>query len=303
MKILVTGAGGFVGGYLAAGLAGAGYSITAMWHRNRERLPAKPTDLLEFVQADIADAKSIDAIFDGAGGFDAVIHAAALVGARQESPAYLQSAVRANLLAQANLLAAAGRTGCKLFIFTSTISVYGTCSAPDGGYREADSLPDTYYGWSKQAAEGMLEIASQRHDIASLSLRLAGVHGLGRRSGGLYALAQAALSGEELTVDEPDSLFRWLFIDDVLQAVVKAIQAELPVGHNIANLASADVFTLRDLALRIKQVTGSKSTVLMTAGDRRDAVMNIDAAKHLLDYLPTLLSDFLPTYIDGLRNL
>ncbi len=302
MRVLVTGAGGFVGARLAADLTAVGHEVTGAWHQSRERLLNRPPATLAYRRVDLADAVAVDALMSEKGRFDAIVHAAAVL-ANVEDSDYLRRAARANVLVQANLIAAAGETGCGRFVFTSSISVYGNRSAPAGGYREADVAPASYYGWSKRAGEEVLNVAAAAHGMTCISLRLAGVHGLGRTSGALYAMTRAALNGQPIAVTEPKSCFRWVFIEDVSQAIARALTADLPGGHHIVNLASADSFTLGELAGRVKDAIGSNSSIEANAGaESRNEVMNIDRAKTLLGYVPTPLDRFLPTYVGELRR-
>ncbi|HUT49663.1 MAG TPA: NAD(P)-dependent oxidoreductase [Alphaproteobacteria bacterium] len=303
MRVLITGAGGFVGSRLAADLAGAGHEVIGIWHRNRARLPVTPADNLVLRQADLADANAVDGMFDAIKELDAIIHAAAIVATSRENSEYLRAVERANILTQANLFAAATDAGCKKFIFTSTIGVYGGRGAPEGGYSEASAAPTSYYGWSKYAAEQLLDAMAEDAGIVAVSLRLAGVHGIGRRSGALHAMARAALDGSAITVNEPGSRFRWAFIEDVSRAVATTLGLTLPAGHHIANLASADVFTLAELARRIAKAAGSGARIDLKQGaPTRSEVMNIETAERLLDFVPTALDVFLTSYLAGLRR-
>lgn len=302
MRILVTGAGGFVGARLAADLAKAGHDVTAVWHRVRARLLADPPENLVYRQADLVAAEIVDALFQEGGRFDAIVHAAALVPAKDQDVNYLRAAILANVVAQANLVAASKRAGDLRFVFTSTISVYGNRGAPPGGYRETDAAPTNYYGWSKYAAERLLDVAAGRGGMRAMTLRLAGVHGVGREAGALAAMARAALAEKPISVAEPESRFRWAFIEDVSQAVAKAVTTDLPAGHRVANVASADIFTLAELAEHVKMVAGSTSRIETDAQERsrRNEVMNIDAAERLLEFVPTPLGKALVGYLENL---
>jgi UDP-glucose 4-epimerase len=305
MRILVTGAGGFVGARLALDLAAKGHEVTAAWFRSDARLATDAPKGLRYEQADLSDGEAVDSLFARAGPFDAVVHAAARVAVREEDPAYLGDATRANVLSQANLVGAALRTGCERYLFASTISVYGNRGAPPDGYLESDAAPTSYYGWSKRAAEQLLDVtATERSEFRALSLRLAGVHGKGRDTGALAMMARAALKGVPIRVNDPSSQFRWVFIEDVSQAVASALSAELPAGHRIANLASADIFMLTHLAERLKELSGSNSPIehAVETKARRNEVMNIEVAKRLLGYVPTRLDEALQRYLEELRT-
>ncbi len=304
MRILLTGAGGFVGASVASKLVGAGHLVTGTWHSNSDRHPDVLPSGLSLVQADLAEQPEVDALFAGDAGFDAIIHMAAVVAGREEDPEFPVRVTRANVTATANLIAAASRTGCGRFVFTSTISVYGNRGAPPGGYRETDAAPNTWYGWSKRAGENMLEIAAKSTGLTAVSLRLAGVHGRGRVSGALHKMTSAAIAGQDIIVSEPGSRFQWALVQDVSQAVRLACEADWPGGARVLNLASADSFTLAELAQRLLDMTGNGGRIDTSGatGRVRDETLNIDAAVRHLGYSPTTLGDFLPGYVAGMRN-
>lgn len=301
MRLLVTGAGGFVGAYLAADLARVGHDVVGTWHKDTIRIPATLPNNLEFRQIDLVDGSNVTRLMRDAGRFDGIIHTAALVDSGR-SPNVLRQSARINVQAQANLLAAAQDLKCRRFVFTSTISVYGRGCAPEDGYQEEDAAPTTYYGWSKIAGEQMLEIASRDLASTAISLRLAGVHGHGRLSGALHEMTHAAFDGRPINVAEPDSRFRWAFIEDVSHAVQLALVAPLS-GHHVLNIASADIFSLGDLALRIKHAIGSDSPIKLDAtAESRFEVMNLRRAIDLLSFTPTSLDNFLTSYIKTLSS-
>lgn len=292
-----------MGARLAVDLADEGHHVTGTWYHSEDRLLADLPEGLRYERADLSDAEVVDALFARAGGFDAVVHAAARVAAREEDSAYLRDTTRANVLSQSNLVGAALRTGCERFVFMSTISVYGNRGAPAGGYLEADAAPTSYYGWSKRAAEQLLDVAAVDHGLSAVTLRLAGVHGIGRENGALATMAHSALAGKAISVNEPNSRFRWVFIEDVSQAIGNAVHFDLPAGHHIANLASADIFTLRELAEHLKHFAASDCKIESRPGaGGRNEVMNIDVAKCILDFVPTPLTEFLPRYLEAVRR-
>lgn len=303
MRLLVTGAGGFIGSRLAETLVCDGHEVTGTWHHNKNRIPAAPAGNSEFVKLDLCDDGSVERLFSEK-QFDAVIHCAArLVSGRNEGE--LATIVRDNVLAHARLIDAVVGSGCGLFMNCSSISVYGGKGAPEGGYRESDTAPVSPYGWSKRTGEQLLDIAVEQQDgLQAISFRLAGVHGVGRSTGALHGMTEAALAGEPIRVSEPKSRFRWLFIDDLITACRLALAERTPEKHAIINLASSDEFTLGELAERIKATADSSSALeLGQSSAPRNEVMNIDAARDLLGYRPQSLDAALDSYIAASRHV
>lgn len=302
MHVLVTGASGFIGAHVARRLVETGHEVTGLWHSNRASVSALERAGIAMLQADLADARSLTDLFSRPESIDAVVHAAAVV-ASAENPAFLRRAAEVNVLASANLIAAAEEHGCSRFIYTSTISVYGGRGAAAEGYCEDEARPSSYYGWSKLSAEKLLDIAAQRAGWSAVSLRLAGVHGIGRDTGALHGIASKALAGSPIEIREPGSRFRWCFIDDVGRAVELLLSASLPIGHFAANLASRDVYSLTEVATQIVRLAGSNSPIeTASGGSHRHEVMNIDRLCGLIDFVPTAVVDILPAYLDQLRD-
>jgi len=302
MRILVTGGNGFIGSRIAAHLAGNGHDVVATWHARKDRLPQNDLDGLTFEPLDITDRNSVHAMI-GVGNFGAIVHTAALID-REDRLDALPHLIGSNVGSVGYIVEAAGRGSCPRIVFTSSIGVYGSGNSPDDGFSENSVAPDTLYGWSKRTAEEILDLATARApEISAVSLRLAGVHGIGRNSGALFNFAQAAMHDRAISIAEPTSRFRWLFIDDALQCVDRALMTELSAGHHIVNVASADSYTLLETAERIRDIAGSQCAIEATAEARkRCSVLNIDKARQLLNFKPTTLHRFLPPYISDLRD-
>ena len=122
-------------------------------------------------------------------------------------------------------------------------------------------------------------------------------------SGALHEIASNALAGSRIEIREPDSRFRWCFVDDVGQAVELLLSGDLPAEHVTAILASRDTFSLADVATQVVRLAGSDSPVKSAiGGPDRYEVMNIDRLCGLVDFAPTFLEKFLPDYLDRLRS-
>jgi nucleoside-diphosphate-sugar epimerase len=301
MRILVTGGNGYIGSCIASGFAARGHEVYATWRTNRERLLAL-SDGIEIKQLDLLDTKAVND-FVKAVRPEVTIHTAAFVTS-ENSARITPALIASNVVATGNLAAAACAAECQRFVFTSSASVYGARNAPSGGFTENDVNPDTVYGWSKHASEEILDrIAAVEKGFSPISLRLAGVHGGARTSGALYAFSSAALSHTPIRVVDAESRFRWAFIEDVFQGIEKALTLPAAGQHCVFNLASRDIFTLLQVAEKIVEINGSKSTI-MTLGNApiRDSNMNIDYATSDLGFLASSLETRLRNYINELRR-
>lgn len=170
-KVLVTGAGGFIGSHLAERLAADGAAVRALVHYNalgsRGWLEASPqADAMEIVAGDIADR---DSVVRAVRGVDTVFHLAALIAIPYSYQAP-QAYVRANVEGTLHVLQAAREAGVRRVVQTSTSEVYGTARyAP---IDEAHPLQgQSPYSASKIAADKMAEAFFCSFDLPVAILR------------------------------------------------------------------------------------------------------------------------------------
>jgi len=290
----VTGATGFVGGRVARALAlEPGLAVTATGRRDDPAIPGR------YLAGDLASEGFVSGLFADT-GFDAVVHMAALV-TRRTDPGAMPGLVRANVLATANLAAAAAASGCRIFIYASSIAVYG--SGRDAAIDESVApAPDSPYGWSKLAGEQVAQ-AGGGGGMAVACLRLAGIHGPGRESGAVAAMLRAAMAGDAITVSEPNSRFRFLFVDDVVLAVRCLLDAD-PAPSGVFNLAGAEAMTLAEMAERIRACAGSRSAIEHPAEEApaRSEVLEIDRIRAATGFSPLPFDTHVGHMADELRG-
>ena len=177
--ILITGANGFFGSHCVERYSQEfDTKVIAIWQSNKDRLLVSPPANIHYVQCDLTDQQAVQALFSK-WEVDRVFHAAALLP--DGGPGYLHRAVSSNIVATANLVECAAKAGCRRFVYCSSISVYGSVPCPDSGWEEDIKVaPSCIYGWSKYAGEECLRIETSLNGLIGVSLRLAGIHGLGR---------------------------------------------------------------------------------------------------------------------------
>lgn len=166
MRALVTGGTGYIGSHVVQALEAAGHSVVIV--DSRSPRPGLFGPSIEWVQADIRDARALDAILGGS-HWDGVIHLAALksVAASMADPA---AYFDVNVVGTLRLLEAMDRAGVSVIVFSSSCSVYGS---PDAlPIDEATALrPDNPYGETKLLVERMLPWFEAARGIRFLSLR------------------------------------------------------------------------------------------------------------------------------------
>lgn len=253
MKVLVTGAAGFIGHHVARRLAEtkrcevlgvdnlSDYYDVAL---KRARLAALAGhDEFRFLQADFADSEKFPALVAHFKP-DYVVHLGAQPGVRysMENPA---AYTRNNLDGFANVLEACRRTPPKHLVFASSSSVYGAgAKAP---FREEDNTdqPVSYYGATKKANELMAHSYALNHGVNITGLRFFTVYGpWGRPDMAPTLFARAILEGQPLRLfNEGRNLRDFTYVDDIVDGVIKVLlypPAERPtppvrifnLGHN-----------------------------------------------------------------------
>ena len=178
MKILVTGAAGFIGSHLAGRLLAEGREVTGVDNLNPyydprlkrarlRRLTAKPG--FEFIQADLADRGGAEAVF-ARGPYDVVVHLAAQAGVRYsiENPhAYTESNVTGFL----HVLEGCRRKGIERLIYASSSSVYAGNRKTPFAVGDAVETPVSLYAATKRAGELMAHCYTHLFGIATTGLR------------------------------------------------------------------------------------------------------------------------------------
>jgi nucleoside-diphosphate-sugar epimerase len=168
MKVLVTGAGGFVGRHLVRAMSGC-FDVIAI---DADLSALRPAPSLRLCEGDLADAALLGAALDG--GIDGVVHLAAVPGgAAEASPALSR---RVNLDATLGLLDACAKAGrAPRVVFASTIAGFGAPLPAAGVDDTTPVAPRLIYGAHKAMMETMVAALSRRGAIDGLSLRLPGI--------------------------------------------------------------------------------------------------------------------------------
>jgi UDP-glucuronate 4-epimerase len=235
MKVLVTGAAGFIGMHTAARLMARGDEVVGIDNLNdyydpqlkRDRLAllaARPdAERFRFEAMDLADAPAMAALF-ARERFDGVINLAAQAGVRyslQNPGAYAQS----NLVGFVNVLEGCRHHGVKHLVYASSSSVYGgNVKMP---FAEADSVdhPVSLYAATKKANELMAHTYSHLYALPTTGLRFFTVYGpWGRPDMAPMLFARAILAGEPIKVFNHGQMRRdFTYIDDIVDGVVATL--------------------------------------------------------------------------------
>ena len=163
MRVLVTGAGGTLGLALAPALEQAGHEPVLQDVRDLDTP-------YEFVRGDVRSAQDV---LEAARGVDVIVHAAAIHGIHLGDHS-TREFYDLNLTGTLNVWDAAVEVGARAVVFSSTMGVYKTHSAPGGGAALRENVPlrpGDVYGWTKLAGEELCQLYGRTHGIPSVGLR------------------------------------------------------------------------------------------------------------------------------------
>lgn len=297
MKVLVTGAAGFIGSHLAETLAKRGDDVVGIDNFNdivypsarkrlsAQRLAAYPN--IKLIETDIRDREHMLAIF-AAEKFDAVAHLAALAGVRN-AVKYPDLYVAVNLNGTQHLLDAARATGVGNFVFASTSSVYGNTTVIPFVETDVCDRPLQPYAAAKRAAEMLGYTYHYLFGMNFTVVRFFTVYGpYGRPDMMAYLLADSITKGIQIPLFEGGQMYRdWTFISDTVAGVIAAL--ERPLGYEIINLGRGEPILLRDFVTMIETLAGAAANLVTQPKPLADFVRNeadITKARQLLDFDP-----------------
>lgn len=251
MRVLVTGAGGYVGSAVVLALVAAGHEPIAMVRGG----PAGVPEGVEVRHADLGDSRSLSAAVVGA---EAVCHLAGLTRARDSWDRPLDY-FATNVGGLVELLRALQSSPVTTFVLASTGAIYGT---PDQQPISEDlpDAPTTPYASSKAAAEAVLGWEAARRGLAAASLRLFNVAGRADPDPTRVVprVLAARATAREFGVNGDGTVVRdYLHVDDAAGAFVAALEHPPRPGvmrkYNIGNGEGASIL---DVVAAVEEVTG-----------------------------------------------
>ena len=313
MKILVTGAAGFIGSNLAAKLAGRGDEVVGLDNINDyydvrlklarleengfvgpypewEIRTSKRWPTFRFVKGDICDKESLDRLFL-AEEFDVVVNLAAQAGVRY-SITNPYSYLHSNLEGFLNILEACRHNPVKHLVFASSSSVYGlNAKVPFSEEDKADSQV-SLYGATKKANELMAHSYSKLYGIPASGLRFFTVYGpWGRPDMSPMLFATAISQGKPIKVFNGGDMIRdFTYVDDIVEGTIRVIDAP-PTCHPERSEGSSEGF----VPFEVFNIGCSNPIKLMDFISEIEAAIGKEAVK---EYLPMQPGDVYQTYAD-----
>jgi len=318
MRVLVTGAAGFIGAATALALLDRGdevvgldnvndYYATALKRARLERLA--PRKGFAFKEVDIAD---YDAVLNAAPGpFDLIIHLAAQAGVRYsiENPfAY----ARSNLVGHLSIMELGRKLKIPHLVYASSSSVYGANRKTPFSEEDRVDEPVSFYGATKKANEAMSASYARLYALPLTGLRFFTVYGpWGRPDMAYLIFTEKMLKGEPIEIFNEGRMGRdFTYVDDIVAGVLAAAArppGEADAYHRVFNLGNdrpEELMTLVSLLEKELGIEAKKVFKGMQKGDVERTWADISKARALLGYQPkTSLADGVARTIAWRRGL
>ena len=293
MRILVTGAAGFIASHLCEKLAELGHEVVGLdnfndyYRPNLKRLNAQDLENNGIKVYEIDLNSNLQPVFEKP--YDYIYHLAAQPGISPETP--LIDYVTNNIFATQNLLEAVllYNSNLKSFINIATSSVYGLVANVDENF---PAKPISFYGSTKLAAEQLVLGLQRLGKINACSIRLYSVYGPRERPEKLYTKLI-----ENLYSDNPFPLFEgslkhersFTYVGDIVDGLTSIIGKESLVAGEIINLGTDEVHTTQE-GISIVEGIMNKQLIIdqkpPRKGDQQRTEAIINKARTLLGYEP-----------------
>ena len=313
MKVLVTGAAGFIGFHLTLALLERGDEVVGVDNLNDYYDPQLKQDRLDvvdsharadgfrFLKEDIADRDAMAALFADC-SFDVVINLAAQAGVRYslENPnAYVDS----NLVGFVNILEGCRQSKVGHLVYASSSSVYGMNVKQPFSVEDRVDHPISLYAATKKSNELMAHTYSHLFDIPTTGLRFFTVYGpYGRPDMAYYKFTKAIISGDPIDVYAENKMERdFTYVDDIIAGMLPMLNSELSAHsynddadkklYRIFNIGGGRPMPLARFIRAIEQSCGKiaiKNHLPMQPGDVLSTFADISNLSELSDYTPAV---------------
>jgi UDP-glucuronate 4-epimerase len=322
VKVIVTGAAGFIGSHVAKALLEQGRDVVGVDNINSYYDPKlkharlawlTPLKGFSFVQADIADRDAMFGLLDHHPDAEAIVHLAAQAGVRhslKDPFTYVDS----NVMGQVVMFEMAKRmTVCRNLVYASSSSVYGRNTAQPFATHHTVDRPSSIYAATKLAGEHLAEAYSWSFGIPAVGLRFFTVYGpWGRPDMAAYLFADAIVNGRPIRVFNHGDMRRdFTFIDDIVAGIIAALDHPPQASpgnarHKVYNLGNSKPEQLMDYIAVIEAELGRTAEKVfepLQTGDVTETSADISESIRDLGFKPkTPISEGLPRFIAWFKH-
>ena len=296
MKILVTGAAGFIGSTIAERLIADGHVVvgvdcfTPYYGRaikEHNLLALRDHERFTFIEGDL-NTLDLDHVLEGV---EIVFHQAAQAGVLASWGASFSSYIDSNIRAMQRLLEAVRTHPVHRFVYASSSSIYG--NTRDLPARETGMpAPVSPYGVTKLAGEHLCHLYATNFGIPTVSLRYFTVYGPRQRPDmGIHKFIRATLTDQPITIYGDGTQTRdFTYIDDIVEANIQAATRDLAVG-SIYNIGGGSRISVNALVDLIADIAGKRAHVVHSekqAGDAEHTAADLTAARRDLGFAPSV---------------
>jgi len=304
-RVLVTGAGGFIGSHLTERLIDTGACVRAFVRYNSrndwgllELLPREKVNEIEVIMGDLRDS---DAIHKAVKGMNLIFHLGSLISIPY-SYIHPRETIETNILGVLNILSSAHETGVERVIHTSTSEVYGTARyVPiDENHPLHGQSP---YSASKIGADMIAESFYRSFEVPIAIIRPFNTFGPRQSARAVIpTIISQALTGEQIRLGSLHPTRDYTYVDDVVEAFIRVAQSHNSMGE-VINIGSNFEISIGDIARKVIAIVGRDTDIITDPVRNRPEKSEVERllcdnskAKKLLGWEPKISFD------DGLKR-
>jgi UDP-glucose 4-epimerase len=276
MKVLITGASGFIGKrlveYFAEQLEADVYAVA-----RDARDVSECSERVEWIQADLAERRCLDAL--PRVDVDVILHLAQSRKYR-DFPGGASDMVALNVASTVALAHWGAERGVKRFVYTSTGNVYGGSASE---YAETDPcIPETMYGASKLSGELLLKPFASVMSV--VVLRLFGIYGPGQVDALIPNIVSKLVSGGEITLARSVGVrLNPMYVDDCVAALARFSVLSTGSNYEIYNVGGREVADLATVVRILEGLLGRRAVIRETGDAPKNLVGHIGKMADIMD--------------------
>lgn len=265
MKLLITGGAGFIGSNLVKRLVQEGHTVVVLDSLLRgNKLDKETYSQIEFIKGDVRDLQTV---ISASKNCDLIFHFAAVLGVDIVADNPVET-MDVEVIGTRNVVEAAFTNNVKKIMYASTSGIYGHSAFENVLTEEILVDPRTSYAMAKRYNEIYLASHHQEKGLNVTSLRFFNVYGSNQDTRMVVPLFfEQAIANEPITVFGTGKQTRdFTYIDDTVEACVRLMNT---TGCHIINIANEAEWCISDLAVKIKEITKSKSEIIFLEAPKK----------------------------------